>query len=251
MKVFYVYTHTAIETNTVFYVGMGTNNKYKYYYRSKNKSKRSDEWKEFVKNINYNYKIDILIESDNCEFIREKEREFIKLYGRIDIGTGSLVNKDNGRGKKRILSDKAHNNMVTKQRCKKVAVYNINGDKFKVFDRASKAAEELNVSYGSIRHCLKGRIKQSQGLRFIFEKFSKDKIEPLTDYMIGRVFNSIKSTNLIDGTIIYYNSITEASNLTKIPIGTIANNLTGVTSKNRHNLKFEYSTIDLKKKIII
>jgi hypothetical protein len=25
MKVFYVYTHTVIETNTVFYVGMGIN----------------------------------------------------------------------------------------------------------------------------------------------------------------------------------------------------------------------------------
>lgn len=72
MKNFYVYAHTAIETNTIFYIGIGTNNKYKYYTRSKNKSKRSDDWKKYVKNINYNYKISILVESDNYDAIYKK-----------------------------------------------------------------------------------------------------------------------------------------------------------------------------------
>lgn len=244
MKSFYIYRHVDLVNKIPFYIGMGTNDEYSWYIRSKHTTKRSKEWKEYVNNIQKKYKIEILIESEDVNFIIEKEKEFIKLYGRKDIFTGSLVNKDNGKGSGG-LSPKSYKEMINKQKCKKVAVYDINGNKFKVFDRASEAAKELNISYGSIRHCLKGRIKQSQGLRFIFEEFSKDKIEPLTDYLIGRVFNSIKSTNLLNNSVIYYNSITEASNKTKIPIGTIANNLTGITLKNRHNLKFEYSMLNI------
>jgi hypothetical protein len=44
----------------------------------------------------YGYSVDILFENVTIDFAKEKEKEFISLYGRIDLGTGTLCNQTNG-----------------------------------------------------------------------------------------------------------------------------------------------------------
>lgn len=74
---FYVYE--AKIDNNVIYIGKGTKNRYKHCYR---------KWK--------NCEVNILEYFDSSEDAFKKEKELIKKYGRLDLGTGLLLNKNNG-----------------------------------------------------------------------------------------------------------------------------------------------------------
>lgn len=100
-KSYYLYRHIRLDKNEPFYIGVGTTNaittsNYENYKRAFSKQ-RNGWWKIIVEKSNY--EIDILIESENEDFIYSKEIEFIKLYGRRDLGRGTLVNlTDGGKG---------------------------------------------------------------------------------------------------------------------------------------------------------
>lgn len=87
----YVYRHIRLDNNTPFYIGIGNDNRYT---RAFNKKNRGTHWKNVVKNTDY--EVEILFEHEDYEFIKEKEIEFISLYGRKDLGLGTLCNKTNG-----------------------------------------------------------------------------------------------------------------------------------------------------------
>lgn len=96
---YYLYRHIRLDKNEVFYIGIGSkyvseNNLYINYSRAYNKSSRNRFWKNII-NIT-NYEVEILLESDDLSFIKQKEKEFIKLYGRKDLKEGSLSNLTDG-----------------------------------------------------------------------------------------------------------------------------------------------------------
>jgi len=97
----YIYRHITKDTNEVFYIGASSDRNYK---RSKNKSNRSNEWKEIASK---GYEVEIMFEHNDFDFIKQKEIEFISLYGRKDLNKGSLINfTDGGDGVLgRIMSD--------------------------------------------------------------------------------------------------------------------------------------------------
>lgn len=101
-KIYYVYKHTRIDTNEVFYIGIGTKNKKgkykcKQYPRAYAKGvKRSEFWKNVYNSCNKNIQIEILFEYENLELCKAKEKELIKFYGRRDLGLGTLVNLTDG-----------------------------------------------------------------------------------------------------------------------------------------------------------
>jgi len=86
----YIYKHTRLDTNEVFYIGVSTQ-KHKY---RKNSKERNPFWKNITSKTNY---ISEIIE-DNLEDYEAKLREiyYIKLYGRRDLGLGTLVNLTDG-----------------------------------------------------------------------------------------------------------------------------------------------------------
>ena len=87
----YVYRYIRLDNNTVFYIGIGSDNRYN---RANEKKSRSLHWKNIVKKTDY--EVEILFEHEDYNFIKEKEVEFISLYGRNDLGLGTLCNKTNG-----------------------------------------------------------------------------------------------------------------------------------------------------------
>jgi len=93
---YYLYRHIRLDKNEVFYIGIGgkTKNDYKYYKRAHKKHGRNSFWKNITNKTNY--EVEIMLESDNLEFILQKEVEFIKLYGRRDLKKGTLVNLNDG-----------------------------------------------------------------------------------------------------------------------------------------------------------
>jgi DNA polymerase III psi subunit len=89
----YVYRHIRLDKNEPFYIGIGRTENYS---RAYNKVQRSNQWKSIASN---GYEIEILFDDLTWEQACEKEKEFIKLYGRIDKKNGTLINfTDGGEG---------------------------------------------------------------------------------------------------------------------------------------------------------
>jgi len=84
-----LYRHIRLDNNEVFYIGIGENEK-----RAYNKRGRSIYWKRVVSKSEY--EIEFVFEDLTWEQACEKEKEFIALYGRQDLRTGTLVNLTNG-----------------------------------------------------------------------------------------------------------------------------------------------------------
>ena len=96
---YYLYRHTRLDTLKPFYIGIGTiypkrKTFNSIYQRAFLRSRRSTFWKNIIAKTSYD--VEILLESNNYEYIKSKEKEFIKLYGRKDNNTGCLVNHTDG-----------------------------------------------------------------------------------------------------------------------------------------------------------
>jgi hypothetical protein len=109
----YVYRHIRLDKNEPFYIGIGSSKYYNRAYRHKN---RSDFWKRVANKTDY--RVDILFDDLTWEEACEKEKEFIKLYGRIDLKTGCLVNMTNGGdgGLGRVVSKEHRKNIAEANR---------------------------------------------------------------------------------------------------------------------------------------
>jgi len=87
----YLYRHIRLDKNQPFYIGIGNDEDYK---RSKIKANRSNFWKRIISKTEY--RVEILLDNLTWDEACYKESEFIFLYGRKDLGTGTLVNMTNG-----------------------------------------------------------------------------------------------------------------------------------------------------------
>jgi len=87
----YLYRHIRLDKNIPFYIGIGIDSNY---YRANSKKSRNDHWNKIVNKTEY--EVEILFEHEDYNFIKEKEKEFIFLYGRKDTNNGMLVNKTDG-----------------------------------------------------------------------------------------------------------------------------------------------------------
>lgn len=88
-----VYRHIRHDKNEPFYVGIGKTIKRAYH----TGNRRTKHWNG-IANIT-TYHVEILFEDISWEDAQKKEIELIKLYGRRNIGTGTLVNlTDGGQG---------------------------------------------------------------------------------------------------------------------------------------------------------
>jgi hypothetical protein len=94
-KDYYIYIHYRLDNGKPFYVGYGRGTKS----RSIDKIGRTKRWKEVVKEAGGR---DVKIIHDNLTIdeVSELEIKLILEFGREDLGTGILVNKDPGGKKK-------------------------------------------------------------------------------------------------------------------------------------------------------
>lgn len=85
----YLYRHIRLDTNEVFYIGVGTTP-----HRAYTKFGRNKHWGNIVNKTKYD--IDIIIDDLSYDNALKKEKEFITLYGRKDLNKGTLVNMTDG-----------------------------------------------------------------------------------------------------------------------------------------------------------
>ncbi len=84
-----VYRHIRLDKKEPFYIGIGKTIK-----RAFEKKDRSSAWKGIISRSEY--EVDILFEDLTWEEACIKEKEFIQLYGRKQLSTGTLVNLTEG-----------------------------------------------------------------------------------------------------------------------------------------------------------
>ncbi len=89
----YVYIHTRLDTNEIFYVGVGTHARGPYK-RANETSNRNKWWRNIVRKVGYS--IQIVFDNLTYDQARIEEINLIKKYGRKDLGTGTLVNMTHG-----------------------------------------------------------------------------------------------------------------------------------------------------------
>ncbi len=234
----YLYRHIRLDIDQPFYIGIGTKPKAFLYYsteysRAYNKSRRNNIWKKIINKTSY--EVEILFESDNYNFIKEKEIEFIKLYGRINNKTGILTNlTDGGEGTKGFVVS-----FSTKE---KIGLNNVSRGKFGKDNPKSKKIYQYDLDGNFIKEWYSladvgrffklpnKRIPSFTGKTFkgyVWKyKFLGLKISPV-DYSVGinnrlkSVKKSIYQYDLNMNFIKKFASITEASLNTNIPITTI------------------------------
>ena len=100
-----LYRHIRLDSNQPFYIGIGQDEKRAYELINRNK-----HWHGIVNKAGY--KVQIMLDDLSWEEACEKECEFIQLYGRADLGLGTLVNMTDGGdgtpGRKGAMKDKNH-----------------------------------------------------------------------------------------------------------------------------------------------
>jgi hypothetical protein len=192
----YVYRHIRLDKNQPFYIGISNNSKY---WRANQKSQRNRIWKRIVSKTDY--EVEILFDNISYEFAKEKEKEFIALYGRIDNNTGILANLTDGgdgtlgmpcphKGKK--FTEQHRNNLklsklgeknpnyrksFDKEYRKKLSIANSLGNHNlakkvictktnKTWDCIKLAALELGYKHSTLRAYLNGQKKNKTTLQY-------------------------------------------------------------------------------------
>lgn len=179
-RTYYIYRHIRLDKNEPFYIGRGvvyrdcgpgTRQE-----RAYSKYGRNKIWGRIVAKTPYS--VDILYETTDPDEILKKEVEFIKLYGRKDLKTGTLCNlTDGGDGvlnqniealrlgvEKRITNGSYER--IGKLNSSPVYVYR--GDRifFMKFESRREAAKALKYDLSSIFSSIKNRVAV-KGLFFL------------------------------------------------------------------------------------
>ncbi len=205
---FYLYRHIRLDKNEPFYVGIGTkdykNNGFSIHYNEAIRKDRDNKiWKAITNKTKW--KVEILLESDDYEFIKQKEIEFVSLYGRIDLGTGILSNLTNGGegcyGFKPTVGQLEKMKIAQSKNYKRIIGVKINDNSIHNFKSVTEASQLCNTTSANIRKSCKEYKKSKDGKLRISSKgftFHYEKDDNLSlSYKYSKGFNSRDMKNTI------------------------------------------------------
>lgn len=196
---YYIYRHIRLDKNIPFYIGKGTvaENCVTHsviYRRAYSELNRNIIWKGIAKRSGC--EVEIIYETDCRKEIDRKEIEFIKLYGRIDLGTGSLSNLTSGGDGQYEVSEEAIRRGVEKRtkngtykKCSDVnsrplAVYDKDGVFIKEYKSKRQCASDLHVDLSVVFTAIK---EKRMFVGVFFSNEIRDKID-ISEYRVQRFF---------------------------------------------------------------
>lgn len=236
INTYYIYRHIRLDTNEVFYIGIGRKKFFydcyeKEYFRAFSKSDRNKYWNNIVNKTSYN--IDILFESMDETEIKQKEIEFIALYGRKDLGTGCLVNMtDGGDG---CLNPLNHSRgMLGKKHSIRAINKIIDSNKNRIYSKETKnkISKSLSEYYSNKNNRNNNSLKMKEWYKTHTNpnkgrQLSKPHIESIKKYQKEHTSKEIIQIDLNGVIINKFSSILQASKILKIARSTIHNHLKG------------------------
>lgn len=234
-EIFYVYRHIRLDNNEPFYIGVGkvyrprAKTHEDYYSRAFQNTKRSRFWHFIVDKIDYD--VEIIFECNDREIAKVKEIEFISLYGRRDLGKGTLCNLTDG-------GDGMTNNIQSAETIKKRSDLYYAGktglkplrggdspkaEKFKevatdrIFNSGTEVAKYLGIKVSNFLAQL-ANIERKNNTGFLYVDESKNK-----EYICRK--RDVKLYDYSNDSII--NSISEAGRIYKIDHSILRSYLNG------------------------
>lgn len=174
---YYLYKHTRLDTNIIFYIGISKklkgNTSRQKYRRAYSKS-RNFIWRNIVNKTPY--RIDIIEERETLKEILELETILIKQYGRIVNKTGTLANliEESSQIPKKLREVSKEKAKLLK---KKTYKYTLLGDYIEEFESLTEAAKSVNLSPTDLSNSMNKRNFSSGGYIWSYKK--QDKIDSL------------------------------------------------------------------------
>lgn len=174
-----VYQHIRLDSNEIFYIGIGCIK------RAYSKHGRNKYWKNTVKKTKYFVKI--LTDNISWENAQEAEIALINIYGRKDLNKGNLVNMtDGGEGilnrictidtRRKISSINAGNKNSIKNHTEesKIKISKKNSKKIIdtktniVYENRKIVSEIFNINYNTLAGYLNGNLKNKTTLKWLY-----------------------------------------------------------------------------------
>lgn len=192
----YLYRHIRLDKNEPFYIGIGSDKTYQRAYKTKGRSK-------YWENVSINgYEVEILMDNITWEDACKKEVEFISMYGRKDLGQGTLVNLTNGGDGSPgvIVSEKTRSYHKVNNKGKSNPFYG------KKHNEETILKLKLNRQNSIMPESTKEKISKTLKGR----KFSKETIEKMKSAQLGEKHpNAKKIINTLNNKL--YSSVKEAA----------------------------------------
>ena len=168
------YQHRRLDTNEIFYIGIGKEKSRAYNDRNRNKY-----WKRIVNKTNYN--VEILTDNLSWENAQEAEIQLIKLYGKKNLNNGTLCNMTDGGegffGGKHSDETKLKMKKSNKGFCQKAILNSLNTNSKKVIDI------KTNIIYKSaVDACNHSKYSLSTIYRFLTGKYPNKTTLKYLDY---------------------------------------------------------------------
>lgn len=174
-----VYRHRRLDTNEIFYVGIGASK-----YRAYSKKSRNSLWKNIVNKVGYS--VEIITTCETWEEACQIEQYLIKYYGRRDLGLGSLVNLTDG-GEGRI------NLVVSDETRQKIRDANLG------IKKSEETKAKISKTQTGKKHTEETRLKMSEARKGGKNPTAKKVINTVT----GVIYDTIKEAAEIEN-IKYY-----------------------------------------------
>jgi hypothetical protein len=170
----YVYRHIRLDKNEPFYIGIGTDSNYQ---RAYSKSSRNIFWNRVV-NVT-DYEVEIIMDNLTKDIAKQKEIEFISLYGKKINKTGTLVNISDG-------GDGNSGGKHTEESKKKIGEAN----KFKDYSKFNRSHFQTQEYKDKISKINKGRkmpdsMREKTSLRMKNRVLSDEQKEKLRNLKLG------------------------------------------------------------------
>lgn len=223
-----VYRHRRLDNNNIFYIGISSNFERPYH----TKSNRNKFWNNIVNKTNY--EVEIVATDLFKEDAKELEVFMISLYGRSNLGLGTLSNLTNGgegtTGYKHTQETKLKISKATKKRMSNPEYL----QKMIDCNTGTKRSEKTKLK---MRHSQLGKKVNNE---------TKQKLSEINKQKIYNNKSHIKPIQIINKiTLEIYNSIIEASLKLNINKSTLTHYLLG-SRKNKTNLIYlkDYETQD-------
>jgi len=247
---YYLYRHIRLDTNVPFYIGIGRyiNKQYRtcnsQYRRAFSKRNRNQYWQNII-NVT-DFRTEIILESNNLEYIKSKEIEFIDLYGRSNLNKGTLCNLTNGGDggagyicsfatKQKMKVNSAFKNKTGHQHHLSQAVfcYRITGEFVGEYGSHRELERCLNIDRGNINQCLNRHVQQCYGYVF-FKEYQGTCIDEIS--IKNKKIRKIKCLNDNLEIIQVYNSVTLAAKT----VGTQTTNISKACKNEKSKIKGFY-----------
>jgi hypothetical protein len=218
----YLYRHIRLDKSEPFYIGIGTKTNVKFktftseYRRAFSKQRKDSKiWNLITSKTNY--EVEILFESDDYDFIKKKEIEFISLYGRINTNTGTLSNMtDGGDGSLGKVYNECTINKLKIARIKRGAInnvklyqYDLTGKFIKEWSSIKEASLYCNVHISTLQKIATKNVNNNYCKGYYWNNVFKNTVEA-RPYRLA-IFAKIKMIDpLTNNTIKIFKSKEEA-----------------------------------------